>query len=279
MSKDLDEAREKIVDSMLGLCDFKITIPLSEKTKNIRTDTFIYLEPIDFMNKIDNIYNSLTTKTGVGCKECKLVPYRRGYWYVKGVSIKYDTEQTMTLTLVPLPTVYKKNYTSQTNKTTTTAKNSSKKTASNDTNVKLKPPSYLSTTDKAWATRTVLQAIGTKRDPLKMAKAIDKAFKRHIYYNYYYDAQKTSGSSNLKRAWNNRHLNCADGANVLQALFKTARLNCKILHVPGHYIIRLIINGKKYYTDNAASTGSHTTRPFGQVWKNMTNGSVVSHAA
>lgn len=277
MSKELDEAREEIVDSMISLCDFSITVPLSEKTRNIRTDTFIYLEPLDFINKIDNIYNSLTNKSGVGCKECKLVPYRKGYWYVKGVSIKYDTEQTMTLTLVPLPTVYKNNYTPQTNKTT--AKTSSKKTASNDTNVKLKPPSYLSATDKAWATKTVLQAIGSKRDPLKIAKAIDKAFKSHVYYNYYYDAVKTSGSHNLKRAWNNRHLNCADGANVMQALFKTARLNCKILHVPGHYIIRLIINGKKYYTDNAASTGSHTTRPFGQVWRGMTSGSVVSHAS
>lgn len=279
MSNELDDAREEIVDSMLGLCDFNITVPLSEKTQNIRTDTFIYLEPLDFMNKIEYIYNSLTNKNGVGCKECKLVPYRKGYWYVKGVNIKYDTEQTMTLTLVPLPTVYKNNYTPQTNKTTTTVKNSSKKTANNDSNVKLKPPSYLSTSDKAWATKTVLKAIGTKRDPLKMAIAIDKAFKSHIFYNYYYNAQKTPSSHNLKGAWNNKHLNCADGANVLQALFKTARLNCKILHVPGHYIIRLIINGKKYYTDNAASTGSHTTRPFGQVWKNMTNGSVVTHAA
>ena len=277
MSKELDDAREEIVDSMLGLCDFKITVPLSEKTKNIRTDTFIYLEPLDFVNKIDNIYSSLTNKSGVGCKECKLVPYRRGYWYIKGVSINYDAEQTMTLTLVPLPTVYKNNYTPQTAKTTTTSKNNSK-TATNNTSVKLKPPSYLSSSDKAWATKTVLQAIGSKRDPLKMAKAIDKAFKRHIYYNYYYDAVKTPGSNDLKRAWNNRHLNCADGANVMQALFKTARLNCKIIHVPGHYIIRLTINGKKYYTDNAGATGSHTTRPFGQVWRNMTNGSVVSHA-
>lgn len=128
MSEELDNAREEIVNSMIGLCDFTITVPLSEKTRNIHTDTFIYLEPLDFMDKIDNIYTSLTNKSGTGCKECKLVPYRKGYWYVKAVKIKYDTEQSMTLTLAPLPTVYKNTYSPTINTTTTASKATSKKT-------------------------------------------------------------------------------------------------------------------------------------------------------
>lgn len=137
MSKELDDAREEIVDSMLNLCDFTITVPLSEKTKNIRTDTFIYLEPLDFMNKIDNIYSSLTNKSGVGCKECKLVPYRKGYWYVKGVKINYNgNNQDMTLTLTPLPTVYKNTYnpttTTTSTKTTATTAKTKKKTEKTD---------------------------------------------------------------------------------------------------------------------------------------------------
>lgn len=132
MSEELDNAREEIVNSMINLCEFKITIPLSEKTKNIRTDTFIYLEPLDFMSKIDNIYSSLTNSSGVGCKECKLVPYRKGYWYVKAVKINYDrNNQNMDLTLVPLPTVYSNTYTPQTTKTTSTSKKTSKKTSKN----------------------------------------------------------------------------------------------------------------------------------------------------
>lgn len=279
MSKELAEAREEIVDSMLGLCDFKITVPLSDKTKNIHTDTFIYLEPLDFMSKIDNIYSSLTNSSGVGCRECKFVPYRKGYWYVKAVKINYDgNKQSMDLTLVPLPTIYSDTYTPPTAKTstTTTSKTKSKKTT-NSTSVKLKPPSYLSTSDKAWATKTVLKAIGTKTDPLKMAKAIDKAFKSHVYYSFYWDAQKTPSSSNLKGAWNNKHLNCADGANVLQALFKTARLNCKILHCPGHYVVKLTINGKVYKTDCSGATGSHPNKRFGVVYGSG-NGYVTAHA-
>jgi len=272
MSKELDEAREEIVDSMIGLCDFKITIPLSEKTRNIHTDTFVYLEPLDFMSKIDNIYSSLTNKSGVGCRECKLIPYRRGYWYVKGITINYYTEQTMTLTLSPLPTVYRTNYAPKTSATT-----KKKNTATKNTNVKLKPPSYLSNSDKAWATKTVLQAIGTKTDPLKIAKAIDKAFKRHVYYSYYSNAQKTPNSSNLKGAWNNKHLNCADGANVLQALFKTASLHCNILHCPNHYIVKLTINGHVYKTDCSGATGYHPNKAFGVVYGSG-NGYVTAHA-
>lgn len=128
-SESEKSAREKIVNSMLNLCNFTITIPLSEKTQNIRTDTFIYLEPLDFTNPIKNIYNSLTNKSGIGCRECKYVPYRHGYWYVKQVKIEYGSEQKMQLTLSPLPPVYETQY-QQTNtakvdsttKTTSTAK-------------------------------------------------------------------------------------------------------------------------------------------------------------
>lgn len=278
MSKELDEAREKIVNSMLGLCDFKITVPLSDKTRNIHTDTFIYIEPLDFMSKIDNIFSSLTNSSGVGCKECKFVPYRKGYWYVKAVKINYDrNKQNMDLTLVPLPTTYTNTYTPSTAKTSTRTTVTSKTKKNTKTNAKLKPPSYLSVSDKAWATKTVLKAIGTKTDPLKIAKAIDKTFKSHVYYSYYYSAQKTPNSSNLKGAWNNKHLNCADGANVLQALFKTARLNCKILHCPGHYVVKLTINGKVYKTDCSGATGSHPNKPFGTVYGSG-NGFITTHA-
>ena len=45
-------------------------------------------------------------------------------------------------------------------------------------------------------------------------------------------------------------------------------------------LLDIILSGsqstvKKYFTDNAAATGSHTSRPFGKTWKGMTRGSVV----
>ena len=117
----------------------------------------------------------------------------------------------------------------------------------------------------------VKQAIKGKKTPLEKAKAIDKAFKNHVYYSYYWNVHHPD----LEEAWRNAHLNCADGANVLCAMFNSAGLNAVIVHVPEHYVVRVTINGKQYFTDNAASDGAHTTRPFGQTWKGMTSGSVV----
>ena len=121
----------------------------------------------------------------------------------------------------------------------------------------------------------VKKAIGTLTETLAKAKAIDKAFKNHVYYKYYRDVHHPD----IEDAWNNAHLNCADGANVLCAMFLSIGINATIVHTAGkdgkgHYIVKLDISGQTYYTDNAASTGSHTTRSFGSVW-GPTSGSVV----
>lgn len=126
-------------------------------------------------------------------------------------------------------------------------------------------------TGSASIDEAVKKAIKGKKDPLEKAKAIDKAFKNYIFYKYYWNVEHPD----LDEAWKNAHLNCADGANVLCAMFQKAKLDAVIVHVPSHYIVKLTIKGKTYYTDNAASDGQHTTRPFGEVWHNNTSGSVV----
>lgn len=126
-------------------------------------------------------------------------------------------------------------------------------------------------TGSASIDEAVEKAIKGKKTPLDKAKAIDKAFKNHVFYSYYYDVHHP----NLDEAWKNAHLNCADGANVLCAMFIKGGLKAVILHVPSHYIVRVTIDGKNYFTDNAASDGAHTTRPFGEVWRGNTSGSVV----
>lgn len=126
-------------------------------------------------------------------------------------------------------------------------------------------------TGSASIDEAVENAIKGKKTPLEKAKAIDKTFKNHVFYKYYYDVHHP----NLDEAWKNAHLNCADGANVLCAMFIKGGLKAVILHVPSHYIVRVTIDGKNYFTDNAASDGAHTTRPFGEVWRGNTNGSVV----
>lgn len=126
-------------------------------------------------------------------------------------------------------------------------------------------------TGSATIDEAVNKAIKGKKTALEKAKAIDSAFKNHVFYSYYYDVHHPD----LDEAWKNAHLNCADGANVLCAMFIKAKIKAVIVHVPSHYIVKLTIDGKTYYTDNAADDGKHTTRPFGQVWRGNTSGSVV----
>lgn len=124
-------------------------------------------------------------------------------------------------------------------------------------------------TGSATIDEAVENAIKGKTSAIDKAKAVDKAFKSHIIYQLYYNCKY----SNLEAAWKAANLNCADGANILCAMFIKAGLDATIIHVPpeyskgyGHYIVRVTINGKQYFTDNAASSGCHTTRPFGQVF-------------
>lgn len=136
----------------------------------------------------------------------------------------------------------------------------------------------MSSTGSATIDEAVKSAIAGKTDALSKAKAIDAAFKNHIIYDLYYNCEH----SDLDAAWKDGTLNCADGANVLCAMFIAGGLNATILHIPpeltqgyGHYIVKVTINGQVYYTDNAASSGSHTSRPFGEVWLGATSGTEV----
>ena len=142
---------------------------------------------------------------------------------------------------------------------TTTSSSSSK------SNVKIK------STGSATIDEAVQKAIEGETDDLSKAKSIDKSFKEHVYYDYYWNCK----FSDIGKAWEYAHLNCADGANVLCAMFISAGLTAVIVHTSGHYIVKLTIKGKIYYTDNAASTGAHTSRPFGEVWRDITSGSEV----
>lgn len=127
--------------------------------------------------------------------------------------------------------------------------------------------------------KAVKKAVKNLTDPLAKAKAIDKAFKSHIVYSRYSNVKYPE----LDVAWNKNHLNCADGANILCAMFVSAGLKANIRHIDksttgrgvGHYIVRVIIGGKEYFTDNASCGGCHTKNPFGKVWLGKTTGSDV----
>ena len=260
----IDEARDMMAESLIDLIDFKVTVPLSEKTKNIHTNTFIYFEPLPYMEDMENLYSAMG-KT----KSTRYVAYRKGYWYVKGVRITYaDSKQEMELTLSPFPSVF--NAQKLDSKTTTSTANATQNSNSNNKSSSKKKksieaPSWLSKSDREWAEKTVKKAIGTKKKELQKAKAIYNYFKNRYGYEGYRDLKYTTPKGNREKGFKKGRGNCADGANILCTLMRTAGINARIKHAPNHYIVKLKIDGKVYWVDN------HGTKSWNKVWRGKTS--------
>lgn len=249
MSK-IDDARDKMAESLINLCDFKVTLPLSDKTRNIHTNTWIYFEPLPFMDEMDKIYESMGAS-----KSTRYCFYRKGYWYVKATKITYsNTDGKIELTLSPFPPVF--NTEKITNTTNTTSSNTNNKVSDG-----IKAPSWLNSTDKLWAEQTVRRAIGTNKTKLLKAKAVYNYFKNHYGYQGYSNLKYTTPKGNRKSAFLRGKGNCADGANILETLMLTAGINARIKHAPNHYIVKLVIDGRTYWVDN------HGTKSWNRVWR------------
>ena len=243
---DIDIARDEMAKSLIDMCSFEVTLPLSDKTKNIHTNSFIYFEPVPQMEAMENIYENMGRN-----KSTRYVFFRKGYWYVKDVKISYsDSKQEMKLTLSPFPTVFEKqdmSGSSSSGKTATKVKTKKEK----NTDPSFTPPDFLSKSDKLWATDTVRKAIGTKKDKLAIAKAVYSYFYNHYSYQGYKDLRYTTPKGNREKAFKRGSGNCADGANIIETLMLTAGINAKIKHAPNHYIVKMVIDGKTYWCDNA----------------------------
>lgn len=264
-----NEAMQKMAESLVGLVDLKIKVPLSDKTKNIHTNTWIYYEPVEFGDKIDAIYGQMKNL----CKQFRYTFYRKNYWYVKAVNIQYK-DATMELTLSPMPTPYPSEKLNK-NSSNTAKSNNIKQTNNND---KIKAPKWLNSADKKWAEDFVKKNTRGAKTELEIAKKIYYAFKKKYRYISYSNLRYTSAKGNRKKGYEHGGGNCADGANILVTLFLTAGLNARIKHAPNHYIIRLLINGKEYWCDNRSTTKWNT------VWEgrtsknegNITNGEYIN---
>lgn len=247
--------------SLIDLIDFKVTLPLSEKTKNIHTNSWIYFEPLPFMEDVERIYKEMGKN-----KSTRWVAYRKGYWYVKAVKINYTKDkQTMELTLSPFPTIFNAQDLEKKATTTSSTSNNSNKTSTNS--LTIKAPDWLNKTDKEWAEKFVKKAIQGTNDKLKRAKRIYSAFKDGYKYCGYSDLKYTTPQGNRKKAFNRGCGNCADGANILETLMLTGRINARIKHAPNHYIVKLKIDGKTYWVDN------HGTKSWNKVWRGKTSNS------
>ena len=274
MVSEKTAAKEEITKSLRDLLTFNITVPLGNPNyKLIHTNKYINTRlPEDFV--LDN-FGIIGEK--LKSNSTRNTKYIIQDWYVESVTINNDGNTfKMDLELNPFASSISKNKDNIEGfaKTYEDALTKTEKSSTSTSTSKSK------STGSTTIDKVVDNAIKGKSKALDKAKAIDKAFKNHIIYSFYKNPNKTNGkTSKFESAWKNAHLNCADGANILCAMFRRAGFTATIIHVPaggaskyGHYIVKVTVDGKTYYTDNAASSGKHTSRAFGSVWNGRTKG-------
>ena len=262
------KAIQEMSKSIRDLLTVKVTVPVGyDMLKFIHTNMFIKMKiPDEF--KVENfeyIANAMNSKYN------RYYKYEKDRWYVEAVTTNCDNNNyTLDLELNPFPSALidymdknkdlSKKMLDITSKVTTTT---STKKAANTTN------STKNTTLKGgqgkFIDNLVKNIVGKETNPLKKAKAIYNAFKKHTYYSLYY-TPNTYKSGSLEKAWKNAHLNCGDGANVLCGMYLSAGLTATIIKITKHYVVRLKINGKYYFTDCSGRNGGKVNKDFGTVW-------------
>ena len=246
----------------------KVTVPVGyEMLKFIHTNMFIKMKvPDEF--KVENfeyIANAMNSKYN------RYYRYEKDRWYVEAVTTNCDNSNyTLDLELNPFPSALidygdkkrdlsKKMLDAASKGTTTTSTKKSTNTTNSTKNTTLKGG------QGKFIDNLVKDIVGKETDPLKKAKAIYNAFKKHTYYSLYYTPD-TYKSGSLEKAWKNAHLNCGDGANVLCGMYLSAGLSATIIKITKHYVVRLKINGKYYFTDCSGRNGGKVNKDFGTVW-------------
>lgn len=262
------KAIQEMSKSIRDLLTVKVTVPVGyDMLKFIHTNMFIKMKVLDEF-KVENfeyIANAMNSNYN------RYYRYEKDRWYVEAVTVNCDNSNyTLDLELNPFPSALidymdkKKDLSKKmldiTSKGTNTT---STKKAANTTN------STKNTTLKGgqgkFIDNLVKDIVGKETNPLKKAKAIYNAFRKHTYYSLYYTPD-TYKSGSLEKAWKNAHLNCGDGANVLCGMYLSGGLTATIIKIPKHYVVRLKINGKYYFTDCSGSNGGKVNKPFGTVW-------------
>ena len=110
---------------------------------------------------------------------------------------------------------------------------------------------------------SVVDSACSGKSGLERAQAIDEAFKSHVYYKLYWNCHY---ADDICAAWQDGHLNCADGANILCAMFTRGGFNAMIYSTTDHYIVKVNVDGQDYWTDSSGAEGAHNQRKFGDVY-------------
>ena len=214
------EALKKITEHNRDYFSLSLTLPLGNPAlKQVHTNQWLFTNlPKEF-----DLANWTVLAEVLNNKSNRYEGYVKNRWYIEAVDISVEAggKREMKLTLNAFASS-RSNYTQidkDIHKAYTDALNSNKNTNNNTTNAVVNNSNIKNGWWGNWVTNFVKNTVGNETDVLKRCKLCYNKFRDHMYYKKYYDMEKTAGDVNkLEGAWNNAHLNCGDGANMLSAL-------------------------------------------------------------
>ena len=300
------QARDKMVDSIRDLHNLKITLPLGNPNlKLVHTNQFLFTE---LPEEVFELANLEAISKALNSSYSRYGEYVLNRWYIEKRKIVNDGKKaTMELELNPFASTlmkfrdnkrgFEKAYTDafKTNTAPSTNNNNSNNNSANNneknktvksvSTIKLYNVKGQSKKDNAFLKEIVIKALkekGNPKTPVAQAKALYKYYqKNHVYKRYC-----CMSSGGFEKLWKEKGQNCGTGARTLCLMFKCLNLDCTILHGHNHFWVRLKIDGKYYYCDQAGASGSHNVDKTGKsrvlssstgdhtVWGGATGGSV-----
>lgn len=264
------KAKEQMIKSVRDLYTVKITLPLGNPNlKLVHTNQMLFTElPEDTFE----LANFGAIATALNSSYSRYSGYVLNRWYVEGRKITNDGKTAkMELELNPFASDVlkfrdeKDSFVKAYNDAQNTNKNTSNPTTNmSKTNKKVKSVSTIklhnvkgqSKKDNAFLKSIVTKALkekGNPKKPLAQAKAVYKYYQNnHVYKKYC-----CMSSGGFEKLWKEYGQNCGTGARTLCLMFKCLGLNCTIMNGHNHFWVRLNIDGKYYYCDQAGASGSH----------------------
>ena len=288
------KAKEQMVNSIRDLYSVKIKLPLGNPNlKLVHTNQFLFTE---LSEEVFELANFGAIAQALNSSYSRYSGYVFNRWYIEGRTINNNgKEATMELELNPFPSdvlkfrddknSFEKAYTDAVANKNKTANSNSKSSSvkSVTKTVKLKNVKGFNKSDNAYIKKVVTKSLKKRNNPTKplvIAYAIyDYYNNNHVYSKY--DCMRKMKAGGFEKTWKNKHHNCGDGAATIVAMMRCAGLKADIMHKPGHFYVRVRVDGVYYYCDQAGAIGARNKRVLGKkgnnnnVWKGISKSASV----
>lgn len=252
------EATNKITESVRDLFTLKIQLPLGNPNLSlVHTNQFLFTKlPVD----VFTLANMKEISNALDSSYSRFSGYEDNRWYIEGLTITNDgNDAKMELELNPFATPmmnYRENKLSYMKAWEDAQKKNEKENSSTTSN----SSSGLKGGEGKVIDGLVEDIVGDETDEMKKAKLLHEWLRTNLKYSKY----ANSRTKTPEQAYNRRRspgINCADTSRLTASMFRSAGLDCFVVHAPWHYYTVFTINGEQHCSDATSSR-----RHIDQYW-------------